>query len=615
MKMRISTFLFTCVAFWGVSSNAFAQSSGDYVAIADGDYNGTTVWGIADGLGNFPAAGAAPTTAVNVWIPAGRTLTCNVSTANAKDLHIAGTLTAGVNTTTTKDVVVKGNLTIESTGILTSTSVNAGNVGTLTVGGNLSTGPCTLQVDGQLGSASATTTAGSGFRLYVEAGGTTTVQGNGKFNIARFQVSSANTRSQTIVIDMDMNLLNSANNGKTLSLENGNAGTATKTLVINAGRTVTFSSNSSNSVLHGQTNTLYPTTTGGNITYDIQGTLNTGTGGGLWLNTTSNASSTTQTVTLKIGATGKLILGTKVNTDVNQPATQNIVYDFSAGSTVEYSGATVVAFTGTNQKYMNSFSNLIMNNTGGLTLPVATTTNNLTLTAGTISLGTNNLTVAGAITGGSSSSFIVTDGTGVVSAPVAASTTTNFPIGPSTTAFAPVSVNPASATTYAASVSTTHAGSAPSGYNLNAEEWKLTPALASSTVVSLTPSVATYNGGTAVFNWNGASYDVLIGSTYNGGTYTATTSTFTNSFATGGSGTTAIKYAAYDAVSVYSDGSQLIVSNAKAGDLVNVYTVSGGQVAAITLADNQTAIDLASGIYIVNVQSSEAIKVAKVIVK
>ncbi len=178
-----------------------------------------------------------------------------------------------------------------------------------------------------------------------------------------------------------------------------------------------------------------------------------------------------------------------------------------------------------------------MNSTGGLTIPVATTANNLTLTAGNISLGANNLTVSGAIAGGSSSSYIVTDGTGVVSAPTAASATTIFPIGPSTTAFAPASVNPASATTFTASVSATHAGTAPNGYIFNAEEWKLTPTAASSTVVSLTPSVATYNSGIALFHWNGSSYNALAGSSYNNGSYTATTSDFANSFTTGGTGT------------------------------------------------------------------------------
>lgn len=619
MRIKIFTFLAASVAFWGITTNAFAQASGEYIAIVDGDYNTVATWGISDGAGGTTAATVVPTIANNVWIPAGKSVTiATTPQALAKNLHVLGTLTIGVagTTPTAQTMKINENLYVESTGVFTATTPNGGTVSSVTIGSgvNSASSTCTIQVDGQFGSSSAVTTAGSGIRLFCDAGYTTLITGAGQFNISRFQIASGNGRTQNIVIDMDLSVLNSASATPTLSLINGNNGAVAKTLTINAGKTVTFS-NSSYALLHGQTGTAYPSGTGGNITYDIQGTLNTGTGGGLWLNTTSYASSTTQTVTLKIGATGKLILGAKVNTDVNQPATQSIVYDFAAGSTVEYKGATAVAFTGTNQKYMNSFSNLIMNNTGGVSLPVATTTNNLTLTAGTISLGANNLTVSGAITGGSSSSYIVTDGIGVVSAPVAASATTIFPIGPSTTAYAPASVNPASPTTFSASVSAIHPGAAPSGYNLNAEEWKLTPALASSTVVSLAPSVASYNGGAAIFNWNGASYDVLTGSTYNGGTYIATTSTFTNSFATGGSGTTAIKYAAYDAVSVYSDGSQLIVSNAKAGDLVNVYTVSGGQVAAVTLADNQTAIDLASGIYIVKVQSSEALKVAKVIVK
>ncbi|WP_243348118.1 beta strand repeat-containing protein [Parabacteroides sp. FAFU027] len=601
MKVRIFTLVVVCAAFWGINTNAFAQASGEYIAIADGDYNTVATWGISDGAGGTTAATVLPAITNNVWIPVGRSLTITTSTVGlAKDLHIAGTLTLGASTTSGQSVKANGNLTIESTGILTSTTANAGYVSSVTVGSgiNSSSSTCTIQVDGQFGSSSATTTAGSGIRLFCDAGYTTLVTGSGKFNIARFQIVSGNARTQNIVIDMDAAILNNASATPTLSIVSGTNGAVAKTLTINAGKTVTFS-NSGNALLHGQTGTAYPTGTGGNITYDIQGTLNTGTGGGLWLNTTSNTSSSTQALTLRIGAAGKLILGGKINTDVSQPATQSIVYDFAAGSTVEYSGATAVTFTGTNQKYMTVFSNLIMNNTGGVTLPVATTTNNLTLTAGTISLGANNLNVSTAISGGSSSSYVVTDGAGVLNTPAAASATTVFPIGPSTTAYAPASVNPATATTFAARVSASHAGAAPSGYSLNAEEWKLTPTAASSTVVSLTPTTATYNVGTVIFHWNGTSYDV-IADTYNNGVYTATTSTFSNSFATGGSGTTGVKSIQNESVLVYSANGKVIIANANIGDVITVYTVSGSKVIVLTASSSQMSIELPNGLYIVN---------------
>jgi hypothetical protein len=617
MKMRTLSLLVASAAFLGFSTQVFGQASGEFIAVADGDYNTVATWGISDGAGGTTTAAALPTTADNVWIPAGKSVTiATTPQALAKNLHVLGTLTIGVAGTTpsAQTMKVNENLFIESTGVFTATTANAGTVSSVTVGSgvNAAASTCTIQVDGQFGSSSASTTAGSGIRLFCDAGYTTLVTGTGKFNIARFQIVSGNSRVQNIVFDMDASILNNASATPTLSLINGTNGAVAKTLTINAGKAVSFS-NSTNALLHGQTGTAYPTGTGGNITYDIQGTLNTGTGGGLWLNTTSNTSSSTQTITLRIGAAGKLILGAKVNTDVNQTATQNIVYDFAAGSTVEYRGTAAVAFSGTNQRYMSGFSNLIMNNTGGLALPVAATANNLTLTAGNISLGANNLTVSGAITGGSSTSYIVTDGAGVVSVPAAAAATTIFPIGPSTTAFAPASVHPASATVFAASVGTTHAGVAPSGYYFNAEEWKLTPVAASSPVVGLTPSTATYNGGATVFHWNGAAYDVLAGSAFSNGTYTATTSNFANTFTTGGSSATAaaVNEADKGAVVVYAADGQVIVDNAKAGDVVTIYTVAGSKVATATLADSHTSIALSNGIYIVKAGAT----VAKVIVK
>jgi len=402
MKTRIFTLLMVFVAMSSLNSNLYAQLAGEYIAIADGDYNTVTTWGISDGIGGTTAATLVPTTAINVWIPVGRSLT-NISTAAlAKDLHIAGTLISGVNTTTTKDVSVNGNLFIEPTGVLKSTSSNAGSVGTLKIGDALGSGPCTIQVYGQLGSASLTDVAGCGFRVYCQAGGTTTVQGSGKFNIARFQ-SGANTRTQSIVIDMDMNVLNSANNGKTLSMENGTAGTGNKTLTINAGKVVRFIDNNVNAMLGSQESEAMSQTTG-NITYDIQGTLNTGSKGGIKLTTSNQAASSSEIVTLKIGATGKLILGTKIVTKVTTPATQSIVYDFADGSTVEFAGATAAAFTspltGETQSYMTSFSSLILNSSVGLTLPAPVLVrNNLTLTSGILATAANTLTINGTISG------------------------------------------------------------------------------------------------------------------------------------------------------------------------------------------------------------------------
>jgi len=374
------------------SLDVSAQASGDYVATSSGDYNTAANWSVSNGSGGFTGtASSAPTTSINVWIPEGINMTNSTAAANAKNMVLGGSLLAGTSVSTNQDVLVYGNLTVLSTGVLKSTSANAGYVGKLRVGTSLSTGPCTLQIDGQLGSTSGTDGAGSGFRLYFEAGGTTTVKGSGKFNLSQIRTGEASARNQNIIIDMDINLMNTASNGRTLTIENGNASTATKTLTINEGRTVNFSSNSGNSVVGGQTNTstVY-NYTGGNMLYNIQGTLNTGTGGGFWLMTTSNttnSASINQTITIRVGPNGKLIVGPKVHTGVAQPSTQAIIFDFQSGSQVEFAGSVATTFSGSTtsgavQSLMNSFSNLKINNSGGVTFPAAVSVDNLTVNAG-----------------------------------------------------------------------------------------------------------------------------------------------------------------------------------------------------------------------------------------
>lgn len=378
-------------------------ANGDLIATTSGTYATTGNWSVSDGSGGFSAAGAAPTATENAWIPEGITITTD-ALSYCKNLIVEGTLTTG-----NYQAEIKENLTIKSSGVFKTVNTNNGTVNNLIIGGNLASGPCNIQVDGQFGSINGTTGAGSGFRTQIDAGGTTTFQGYGKMNVAILRPNTNNGRTQTWVFDMDANFLNTANNLQTLTLTNGNASAATKKLIINAGKTVTFSTNNANSVLGGQTNTTTnQSSTGGNMIYEINGTLNTGAAGGLWLTTSINTGATTglnQSITLKVGATGKLIVGPKVLTGVAQPLTQSIVYDFAAGSTIEYSGSTATTFsasttTGAIQSYMNSFSNLKINNSGGVTLPVTITVNNtLDLGSGVLATGSNTLILKGAISG------------------------------------------------------------------------------------------------------------------------------------------------------------------------------------------------------------------------
>jgi len=94
-----------------------------------------------------------------------------------------------------------------------------------------------------------------------------------------------------------------------------------------------------------------------------------------------------------------------------------------------------------------SLSDFTMSNATGMTLSGdMTLTNQLTLTSGTITLGSNNLSIgsSGSISGGSSSSFIVSNSTGELRQDAIGSSGRSgavlFPVGSSTASYTPVTI-------------------------------------------------------------------------------------------------------------------------------------------------------------------------------
>lgn len=109
-----------------------------------------------------------------------------------------------------------------------------------------------------------------------------------------------------------------------------------------------------------------------------------------------------------------------------------------------------VIFSGTSAQTIpaGTYKDLQMNGTGNKTLGGSiTVTGALTLTSGTITLGSNTLTLSstGTTSGANTSSFIVTNGTGVLTNQNIGSGgktgTISFPIGSSTTSFTPMALN------------------------------------------------------------------------------------------------------------------------------------------------------------------------------
>jgi len=336
------------------------------------------------------------------------------------------------------------------------------------------------------------------------------------------------------------------------------------------------------------------------MTYNIYGCLDQAT-----YNRSKNefdlySSATSPSVTVNIKDGGTLVFGKTIN--INQSvAGQTTAIISEPNSTVKF-GYTAAAptITATNTTFPASFYNLsIATNTNSVTLPSALRVKNaLTLISGKVTLGSSNL-IASSISGGSATSYVVTNGTGSLSSNAATSGTL-FPIG-TTTGYAPVTITPASADTVSVIVSPTPTGTF-TGYDVNLNEWILTPQIATTATLAFTPTTAA-NTTTPVAIFSGTGYATANSATLSGSTYTASGITLAASatpFATGGTTpATAIDSKTNDNLLIYATNNSLVVKNAKVGELVTVYGVSGSKVSSTVVKGNNTTMSLLPGIYIV----------------
>ncbi|MFT3751533.1 MAG: hypothetical protein QM800_01155 [Paludibacter sp.] len=186
----------------------------------------------------------------------------------------------------------------------------------------------------------------------------------------------------------------------------------------------------------------------------------------------------------------------------------------------------------------------------------------------------------------------------------AVTTGTLFPIG-TATGYAPVTVTPTANDTVSASVSSTATGTF-TGYAVNANEWTLTPQIATTATLAFTPTTATNTTSPAIFS--GTGYAAKTDATLTGSTYTASGISLAAAatvFATGGSTVaTAVESNTLSNLLIYAANNSLVVLNAKVGDQITVYGVSGLKVATAVVKGNKTAMTLMPGIYIVKTGST-----------
>ena len=164
------------------------------------------------------------------------------------------------------------------------------------------------------------------------------------------------------------------------------------------------------------------------------------------------------------------------------------------------------------------------------------TVNSLTLMGTTkIILEDYNLTV-NTLIGGSSSSYIITDGAGRLTIKaLSISSPTLFPIGASASSYDPLSIKPTNSVDFSAKVKATATASDFAGtiadFNKVAKrQWDITPTgTPAATVVTLTNGGTTYTPTTAKvghFNYNTAGTWEELSATHSAGTWTTTTSSF-----------------------------------------------------------------------------------------
>jgi len=601
-------------------SKALVPAVNDYVSKQSGDYNTASNWQKLNAAGTYSSVTTAPATANNTWILAGHSMTASAA-VNAKNLVVSGSLVVGTSTTATFNVTLgtaaaPGSLFVMEGGVLRSTTPNAGYVGTISVFGP------TIQVDGQLGSANTTSATGSGFRIYCE-NEKTTISGSGTCNIARLQPGSANTKNQEMVIDMDMNLMNAATNGATLSLLNGDAGLASKTVTIMENRKVTFTGGSAG-LLHQQSNSTAQSNTGGDMNYTILGTLDTGPGG-LYFTTSTLTSSLNQQININLGPNANLTVGPKFIM-IKSQENQGINFNFASGSNVKYAGTSTTTFSSTAPAgitpatFPTSYSNLNIDNPKGISLlSSATIDKSLSLTSGNLTLGSNNLTLLSGsiIAGGSLASHIITNSTGALTRSTSSSTDNLFPVGVSSKRYDPAVINPVSETVFTVTVDSVF-NIAPKNIALtNPTVWNINASESIAANLSFTPSTVTSISNPVIARvLNGSWYET--DATITGNTFSAQMNSF-SVFATGTLNGFGLKSALNDQewnnTTFFTLNNELTIQGLVAGDKIFVYNSTGQLVSHSISSTGIISMTLpAKGLYLVEMKNHKTKKTLKLII-
>lgn len=261
------------------------------------------------------------------------------STVLAPDSSSTVTILAG-DTVTINSAAGVGNLTIENGGVLKSVlSAYTSSPYMLKIGKASSS----ITNNGLLGCTigSLPGSIGDGISLVLASNCQSFIlNGTGQTGIGSLY-ALASPNNLNIVINQNIQLRYSSSGAKKTALSlvdpNATAFTGLRTLTVNVGKTVSFLN--AFSCLHG---TVFSSTGSyaeqqGNITYDIQGTLDL-KGGNVYITSSKNASSAAQVVRVNVGSAGSVI----ANGDFNFAkalSTQAVYLNLEDGALIDASAA------------------------------------------------------------------------------------------------------------------------------------------------------------------------------------------------------------------------------------------------------------------------------------
>ena len=296
--------------------------SDQFRSVGNGNWNSSSTWELYDN-------------ASSTWLPTVLTPTVSSTATILNGDTVTITTQAGI-----------GTLTIENGAVLKS-SANAYNSAPIVL--SIGKAGSVIRNNGIFGCpiGSATSVGGDGIALAIAANCTSfSLIGSGSTGIGSLY-TVAGSNNLIAVIDQNVQFRYSTSGTKKTALTlvdpTATAFTGSRTLVVNAGKTVSFLNN--NSCLHGTTFSSAGSYSEqqGNITYDIQGTLDL-KGGSVYVTSSTNASSSAQVVKLNVGKKGSVIVAGDFSFCKVQ-ATQAVYINLEDSAYIDASSASV---SGTN---------------------------------------------------------------------------------------------------------------------------------------------------------------------------------------------------------------------------------------------------------------------------